>query len=127
VASLLILETGVVFGVVACSEGVARNAQDDATCLFSGKTITSPGSGVDYPEMVKNAGIEGTVEVTSRLGESGEARNPRVSQSVHEALDARVLRSVRNTTFQVRGNQPVGLAGEHIHVRFTYQLPDTHS
>lgn len=93
--------------------------------VFSGTTLASLRSGVNYPKLVEKAGIEGTVEVTFRLTESGEARNPRVSQSVHEALDAKVLHSVRSTTFDVRENQAVDLMGERVRVRFVYQLPNT--
>ncbi len=103
----------------------SRESKPPAGPVFSGTTLAALRSGIDDPKLVEKAGIEGTVEVTFRLTESGEARNPKVSESVHEALDAKVLRSVRNTTFDVRENQAVNLAGERVRVRFTYQLPNT--
>ena len=76
-----------------------------------------------YPDLVRKAGIGGTVEVTFTLGDAGDAQNPRITQSVHEAVDAAALRSVQNTTFTVRDAQAWSPAGKKISVQFESPSP----
>lgn len=77
-------------------------------------------SDISYPELVRKAGIEGRVEVTFTLGESGTPIRPRVTKSLHDALNAMALRSVQNTTFTVSGNQNLDVTGTRISVQFTF-------
>ncbi len=78
---------------------------------------------VSYPDLVRKAGIDGTVEVTFTLGESGRPRAPSVTESVHEALDKMALHAVKNTTFTVTEAQTTDLTGQRISVRFAYRHP----
>ncbi len=75
-----------------------------------------------YPDLVRKAGIDGTVEVTFTLNEAGNAQNPRITQSVHEALDAAALQSVKNTTFVVKDTQKWA-TGKKISVQFEPPSP----
>ena len=52
-----------------------------------------------YPDLAVKAGIEGTVHVTLTVNQQGIPQNPRVTQSVHEALDAAALEFVQNASF----------------------------
>ena len=54
---------------------------------------------VGYPDLAVKAGIEGTVHVTLTVDEQGIPQNPRVTQSVHESLDATALEFVQNASF----------------------------
>ncbi len=91
--------------------------------LFTQAARRSLHQGISYPDLVQRAGIDGTVEVSFTLDESGSARNARVTQSVHEALDARALQSVETTTFSLVNGQDIDLSGETMKVRFTARHP----
>jgi TonB family protein len=54
---------------------------------------------LSYPEIVRKAGIEGTVHVTFTVDETGEVQNPQVTESVHEALDAEALSALKSVSF----------------------------
>jgi TonB family protein len=77
--------------------------------------------------LVRKAGIEGRVEVTFTLDASGNAENPRVTQSLHRALDAQALHSVKNTTFVSEETKTGKLAGKMISVQFAYRQPGSPS
>lgn len=52
-----------------------------------------------YPDLVRKAGIEGTVRVTFTVTENGTVENARVSKSVHDDLDAAALKAVQSVSF----------------------------
>ena len=54
---------------------------------------------LSYPEIVRKAGIEGTVHVTFTVDETGEVQNPQITKSVHEALDAEALSALKSVSF----------------------------
>jgi len=94
---------------------------------FNRETRASLNDGISYPDLVREAGIEGRVEVTFTLDPSGNAENPRVTQSLHRALDVQALHSVKNTTFFSEETKTGKLAGKMISVQFAYRQPGSSS
>lgn len=90
--------------------------------VFEAATRTALSSDLSYPKLIRKAGIEGTVEVTFTLGADGTPQEARVTNPLHDALDAQALRSVQTTTFATTDRAP-DLAGEKISVRFAYGPP----
>jgi TonB family protein len=86
--------------------------------LFQSNIIPSLGDKVSAPDLIRGAGIEGTVEVTFTVGEDGQPQRPRVTKGVHEALDARVLRAIETTTFATKPG--TDLTGETVSVGIEY-------
>lgn len=73
-----------------------------------------------YPELVRDAGIEGTVHVTFTVDESGTARNVRVSKSVHDDLDAAARKAIQSVSF----TPPETNGSEEITLPVTFRLPE---
>ncbi len=94
---------------------------------FNRETRASLNDGISYPDLVRKAGIEGRVGVTFTLDASGNAENLRVTQSLHRALDAQVLHSVKNTTFVGEQTKTEKLAGTTVSVQFSYRQPGSPS
>ena len=55
---------------------------------------------ITYPELAKEAGIEGRVFVQFVVDENGDVVNPHVTRGVHEALDRAALDAVKGLSFE---------------------------
>lgn len=55
---------------------------------------------VTYPEMARNAGIEGRVTVQFIVNEDGEVENPRVVRGIGGGADEEALKAVRQAEFE---------------------------
>lgn len=97
--------------------------KDRPGSAFTKTTAASLNEKMYYPDLVRKAGITGTVEVTFTLNESGNAQDPRITQSVHEALDTAALQSVRNTQFVAKAPKKWNPVGEKLSVRFVAGSP----
>ena len=108
-------------GVVACSDSVAPSAStDDPATTESSSASTEDGEvltvvedppelvggmsalqeSISYPEMVKEAGIEGRVIIQFIVDQDGNVTNPKVTRGVHEALNQAALDAVKEQTFK---------------------------
>jgi len=149
-ASLLALGLIVVLGVVACSDSVAPTASSENPASPSGETSTAgePGASdevyveveqrpecggvqalakhIQYPELAREAGIEGRVFVQFVVDENGDVTDPTVTKGVHETLDAAALSAVQELECK-----PGQVRGEPVKVRMTlpvtFALPDSNA
>lgn len=72
---------------------------------------------LEYPDVARRAGIDGTVVVQVIVDENGNPTQPQILRAVHDALDREAIRAVmemrftpgkqRNRPVQVRTNVPV--------------------
>ena len=116
-ASLLAVGLVVVLGVVACSDSAAPTASSPSSP--TGELETSGESGasdevfvvveqqpecggvqalaenIQYPDVAREAGIEGRVFVQFVVDEDGDVTDPTVTRGVHETLDAAALSAVK--------------------------------
>lgn len=95
--------------------------------VFSAQTRKTLHNTISYPTLLKKAGIDGTVEVTFVLSQSGDAQDPEITKGAHQALEARALKTVQNTRFEVMDDRMLDLSGETISVQFKYEHPGTSS
>lgn len=115
IASLLTVGLVVMLGMVACSDSVAPNAQEESTRPASSVAKSEmndevyveveerPNCGgvqalkekIQYPESARNAGIEGRVFIQFIVTEEGTVTEPQVTKGVHEALDEAALAAVK--------------------------------
>jgi TonB family protein len=118
-ASLLAVGVLIVFGVVACSDSVAPSAPSSDASSPPGNSETANQTGasdevfveveqrpecgglraltdhIQYPDLAREAGIEGRVVVQFVVDENGDVTDPTVTKGVHEALDAAALSAVK--------------------------------
>jgi TonB family protein len=149
-ASFLAMTLVVVLGlgIVACSDAVSPPAAEESTP----ETATTQSEPLDdsevfievtdrpqlkggmqalqeaiqYPELAKQAGIEGRVFVQFVVNENGDVINPHVTRGVHEALDQAALNAVKDLSFE-----PGRQGGEAVKVQMalpvTFKLGDDSS
>lgn len=55
---------------------------------------------VNYPEMARKAGIEGTVNIQFIVNENGEVEDPRVIRGIGGGCDEEALRVIKNAQFE---------------------------
>lgn len=142
IASLLTVGLVVTLGIVACSDSVAPNAQEEAVSPEpAAESNTSdevyvevqkrPDCGgiqalkeeIQYPESARNAGIEGRVFIEFIVNEEGTVTDPQVTKGVHEALDEAALAAVKGLNCE-----PGRVRGEAVKTKMalpvTFALPD---
>jgi len=73
---------------------------------------------VDYPELARQAGIEGRVVVSFVVNKQGEVENPKVVRGIGGGCDEEALEAVKNAKFK-----PARQRGRPVKVR--YSLPVT--
>ena len=150
VATLLAVGIAVVFGIVACSDSAAPTASPENSGSPSGESTTAgaPGASdevyttveeqpecggvralaehIQYPELAREAGIEGRVFVQFIVDEEGNVTDPTVNRSVHESLDATALAAVKKLDCEPGRQQ-----GEPVNVEMTlpvtFALPDSNA
>lgn len=69
---------------------------------------------IQYPEMARRAGIEGTVHIEFIVNERGEVENPRVVRGIGGGADEEALRAVEQAQFR-----PGMQRGRPVPVRYT--------
>jgi TonB family protein len=78
---------------------------------------------VSYPQMAKEAGIEGRVIVQFVVDKSGDVTNPKVMRGVHETLNEAALEAVKQQEFKP-GQQDGAPVKVQMSVPVTFRLPD---
>lgn len=76
---------------------------------------------VGYPQMAKDAGIEGTVIVRVLVDKTGKYDNHRIINSVHPILDRAVEKHIHRLTFTpaIQGRKPIKF---WVNIPFKFQL-----
>ncbi len=72
---------------------------------------------LEYPEMARRAGVEGTVAVRFIVDEQGNVINPEIMRGVGAGLDEAALNAVQQVSFN-----PGRQRGRPVPVRFTIQI-----
>ncbi len=78
---------------------------------------------LSYPDLLRKAGIEGTVRVTFTVDETGAVQRPRVTKSVHEALDTAAIEAVKNVSFIPAEENGTPISTQ-MTLPITFHLPD---
>lgn len=94
---------------------------DEIKGCTEGKVITFVQGNAKYPEIAKQAGIDGTVYVYYEIDKKGNVANAKVVRSVHKYLDEAALEAVKKLPRHTPGSQqgkPVAVK-YNIPVRFT--------
>lgn len=78
---------------------------------------------LSYPDLVRKAGIEGTVRVTFTVDETGTVQQPRVTNSVHDALDAAAIEAVKSVSF-IPAEENGTPVSTQMTLPITFNLPD---
>lgn len=149
-ASLLAVGVLIVFGVVACSDSVAPSTPSSDASSPTGDSETANQTGasdevfveveqrpecggvqaladhIQYPDVAREAGIEGRVFVQFVLDENGDVLDPKVTKGVQEALNQEAIRAVKKLECE-----PGKQRGEPVKVRMalpvTFALPNEDS
>jgi protein TonB len=79
--------------------------QDEIKACTEGKVITFVQSTAKYPEIAKEAGIDGTVYVYYEIDKKGNVANAKVVRSVHKYLDEAALDAVKKLPKHTPGSQ----------------------
>lgn len=127
-------------GMVACSDTTGPSFSDEAEAPDGSSQTALQGTNVDnppklvggmtavresivYPEMAKEAGIEGRVVVQFVVDEEGSVTHPTVARGAHELLNKAALETIKSQTFN-----PGRKEGEPVPVQMsfpvTFRLPD---
>lgn len=139
--ALVAVGLSLTLGVVACSDSTGPSLSDDEGPDASSQSPPGvPHKNVDdfpelaggmkalqesitYPEMAKEAGIEGRVIVQFVVGKDGGVTNPTVARGGHELLNEAALAAVKQQTFE-----PGRTEGEPVPVQMslpvTFRLDD---
>lgn len=81
---------------------------------------------LEYPELARKAGIEGRVEVSFTIDEAGQVQNPRITQGVHETLNAMALEAIKQVSFE----PPETIGGRttaEMTLPIVFEMPDASS
>ena len=119
--ALVAVGLGLTLGVVACSDSVGPSPSPDASTTTESSSSATGEDGevymvaedppelsggmkalqksIQYPEMAKEAGIEGRVIVQFIVDKDGAVTNPTVAQGVHEQLNEAALEAVKQQAF----------------------------
>ena len=143
--ALVAVGLGLTLGVVACSDSVGPSPSPEASTTAESSSSATGDDGevymvaedppelsggmkalqksIQYPEMAKEAGIEGRVIVQFIVDKDGAVTNPTVTQGVHEQLNEAALEAVTQQAFS-----PGRQDGEPVKVQMslpvTFRLPD---
>lgn len=120
--ALVAVGLALTLGVVACSDTAGPSLSSDAEGPDASTSQSSPQTGVPYkdvdappelvgdmtalqksmtyPEMAKEAGIEGRVIVQFVVDEDGTVTNPKVARGAHKLLNEAALSAVKEQTFK---------------------------
>ncbi|MFB6279557.1 MAG: TonB family protein, partial [Salinibacter sp.] len=127
-------------GVVACSDSVAPSTSTETTAATESSSATTTDdeevymvvdnqpelvggmealqNAVSYPEMAKEAGVEGRVIVQFVVDENGTVTDPTITRGAHKLLNEAALEAVKEQTFK-----PGKLEGQSVPVQMS--LPVT--
>jgi TonB family protein len=146
VATLLAGGLALTLGVVACSDSVAPSTSPEAPTATESSATTDDEEvfmvvedppelvggmealqeAVSYPEMAKEAGIEGRAIVQFVVDENGNVTDPTVTRGAHELLNEAAIEAVKEQEFN-----PGKQRGEPVKVQMsipvTFRLPDDDS
>jgi TonB family protein len=86
------------------------------------KTMQQLQKRLDYPSMVKKAGIDGTVHVSFEVTQDGTPRNVRIAKGVHPALDAEAKEAVQSLSFESPSDGP-----KEVTLPIRFDLPEEQS
>jgi len=139
--ALVAVGLGLTLGVVACSDSVGPSPSPEASTTAESSSSATGDDGevymvaedppelsggmksIQYPEVAKEAGIEGRVIVQFIVDKDGAVTNPTVAQGVHEQLNEAALEAVKQQAFS-----PGRQDGEPVKVQMslpvTFRLPD---
>ena len=143
--ALVAVGLSLTIGVVACSDSVGPSPSPEASTTTESSSSATGDDGevymvvedppelvggmkalqksIQYPEMAKEAGIEGRVIVQFVVDKDGTVTNPTVTKGVHEQLNEAALEAVTQQTFS-----PGRQDGEPVKVQMslpvTFRLPD---
>ena len=118
--------------IVACSDSITPPEESTSAAVTQSETATDDGKDVyvqmsqrpelegglqalmnevQYPEMAKEAGIQGRVLVQFVVNKNGQAQDVTVSKSVHETLDAEAIRAVKEMSFEpgMKDGEPINV------------------
>jgi TonB family protein len=121
-ATLVAASLALTLGVVACSDGVAPSTSSEMPTATESSSsapakdeevfmvvenppelvggMSALQESISYPEMAKEAGIEGRVIIQFIVDQDGNVTNPKVTRGVHEMLDQAALDAVKEQTFR---------------------------
>jgi len=101
--------------------GVPHKEVDDAPKLVGGMAALQ--KSITYPEMAKEAGIEGRVIVQFVVDKDGTVTNPTVARGAHKLLNETALSAVKKQTFKpgMKDGQP---APVQMSLPVTFRLDD---
>ncbi len=132
-------------GVVACSDGVAPPASTDDSATTETSSASSENGevfmvvedppeliggmsalqeSISYPEVAKDAGIEGRVIVQFIVDPNGNVTNLEVTRGVHEVLDQAALNAVKAQDFRP-GRQDGEAVKVQMSLPVTFKLPNS--
>gem|GEM_PF-1118095 len=143
--ALVVVGVGLTLGLVACSDSVGPSPSPEASTTAESSSSATGDDGevymvaedppelsggmkalqksIQYPEMAKEAGIEGRVVVQFIVDKDGAVTNPTVAQGVHEQLNEAALEAVKQQAFS-----PGRQDGEPVKVQMslpvTFRLPN---
>ena len=143
--ALVAVGLSLMLGVVACSDSVGPSPSPEASTTAESSSSATGDDGevymiaedppelsggmkalqksIQYPEMAKEAGIEGRVIVQFVVDKDGTVTNPMVTKGVHEQLNEAALEAVTQQAFS-----PGRQDGEPVKVQMslpvTFRLPD---
>ena len=143
--ALVVVGLGLTLGVVACADSVGPSPSPKAsTAAESSSSATGEGGevymvaeeppklsggmkalqkSIQYPEVAKEAGIEGRVIVQFVVDTDGVVTNPTVTKGVHEQLNEAALEAVKQQAFSP-GRQDGEPVKVQMSVPVTFRLPD---
>jgi TonB family protein len=79
---------------------------DGIRSLLLEKTMQDLRKRLDYPPLVEEAGIDGTVHVSFEVTQDGTTRSVRISKGVHPALNVEAKAAVQSLSFKSPSNGP---------------------
>ncbi len=144
-SALVVVGLGLTLGLVACSDSVGPSPSPEASTTAESSSSATGDDGevymvaedppelsggmkalqksIQYPEMAKEAGIEGRVIVQFIVDKDGAVTNPTVARGVHEQLNEAALEAVKQQAFS-----PGRQDGEPVKVQMslpvTFRLPN---
>jgi TonB family protein len=143
--ALVAVGLALTLGVVACSDSVGPSPSTEGppTAKSSSSATTDDGEvhmvvedppelvggmealqkSVSYPQMAKEAGIEGRVIVQFVVDKSGDVTNPKVMRGVHRTLNEAALEAVKEQEFKP-GQQDGAPVKVQMSLPVTFRLDD---
>ena len=143
-AAVLTVGLGVLLGMAACTDSLTgpssapapdeTAASPSSTDTLSYTVVDTPPSlnggmaalqdEITYPEMAREAGIEGRVVVQFVVDTDGTVQAPTVTRGAHKGLNKEALRAIRALQFEP-GRQDGTPVRVQMSLPVTFQLPDS--